>query len=191
MLHNAAASSNPPARGRGGWRRVAAPGGGLRELRVRPVATRLPAMSTCWIDVALVRLATCATAEFGRPQHHRDLTARVVPPPRCLAARGIDPPRQRAGGWSPRCRRSETRTAVCDSPTFQGEGKRHHCANNIPMRWPRNPGSGRAARGVKPSAHGNACTSGPSRTGRDRCGRPCLSLPDRRRRAGPSVRLGR
>src|SRR5258708_13283942 len=59
--------------------------------------------------LSLCRLATVGVPprSLAGPRHHRNVTVRVVPPPRRLAARGVDPPRQRAGGWSPRCRRSE------------------------------------------------------------------------------------
>ena len=132
-LHNAAASSNPPARWRGGWRRAAAPGGGTTRTPCSPRRHAAAAMSAWWIDVVLMRLATCATAEFGRPRHHRNVTVRVVPPPRRLAARGIDPPRQRAGGSSPRCRRSEQEPPYAIALPFQGEG----FGNAVPNKFVR------------------------------------------------------
>src|SRR6266851_1006153 len=55
------------------------------------------------------------------PRHHRNVTVRVVPPPRRLAARGVDPPRQRAGGWSPRCRRSEQEPPYAIALPCKGE----------------------------------------------------------------------
>src|SRR5580700_8083588 len=112
--------------------------------------------------LVLVRLATCATAEFGRPRHHRNVTVRVVPPPRRLAARGVDPPRQRAGGWSPRCRRSEQETSYAIALPPKGRGGYDISVSKrrsplIPPSPHRGEGANRRASLTHGSRHAETC----------------------------------